>query len=49
MNVNVEILRDVAEMLMNGEGPDFAARMDEQYADWLLELADDIETGKRSI
>lgn len=43
--LNVELLRDVAEMLMNGEGPDFAAGMDQRYGDWLLELADRWEEG----
>ena len=38
--MNVEILRDVAEMLHNGDGPDFGAGMDDRYADWLLDLAD---------
>lgn len=47
--MNVELLRDVAAMLHEGEGPDFAAGMDDRYADWLLELADDIESGKRSL
>lgn len=49
MAIDVELLRDVAELLLNGEGPDFEAGMDERYADWLLGLADDIETGKREI
>lgn len=47
--MNVEPLRDVAELLMEGGGPDFEAGMDERYADWLLDLADDIESGRRSL
>jgi hypothetical protein len=49
MAVNIELLRDVAEMLLNGEGPDYEAGMDDRYGEWLLTLADDIESGKRSI
>lgn len=49
MTLNVEILRDVAELLLSGDGPDFEAGSDDRYADWLLDLADDIESGKREI
>lgn len=44
--INAELLRDVAEMLHEGNGPDFEAGMDDRYADWLLDLADKIENGE---
>lgn len=44
--LNAEPLRDAAEMLLNGEGPDIEAGMDERYADWLLNLADRYEAGE---
>ncbi len=46
MTIDVEILRDAAEMLLNGEGPDLGAGADEAYADWLLALADRLEGGE---
>jgi hypothetical protein len=41
--MDVEALRDAAEMLLNGEGPDLVAGADDRYADWLLALADQWE------
>lgn len=49
MAIDVERLRDVAELLRAGGGPDFAADMDDRYADWLEQLADDVEEGTREL
>ena len=49
MTINVELLRDVAELLREGGGPDFEAGSDDRFADWLEGLADELESGVRTL